>query len=354
MAVLWGASLFVLLQAALAMAADSLLPGLRYPEYGRKLALLKRLYAECGGQPALVALGTSRTAFGFSPAAGGDSARNDAGWQFNLALTGQGPIQELVCLHRLLAEGIRPRRLLIEIHPPLLHQNFPFFEPGLSDVARLTWADLGVVARYADGPRQLYLDWFRSRCLPWHAHRRHILGSLAPCLLTELERTDLNLTRQTDAWGWSQFPVRPTDEANRRAMEEWSTGLYVEYLREFAISAAPRRAIIELLDLCRREQIEPALLLMPECERFRQGYPAQALTMLERWLDELEREHGVAVFNCREWCSDDQFCDGHHMLPEGAQRFSARLEASALRPWLASKPPRRTAMKNHSTSRGRN
>jgi hypothetical protein len=74
---------------------------------------------------------------------------------------------------------------------------------------------------------------------------------------------------------------------------------------------------------------------MPECELFRQGYPATAEAALSRWLDEVRKEWGIDVFDCRAWCADDQFCDGHHMVPEGAARFSARLEQSALRPWLA-------------------
>lgn len=316
---------FVSLQAALAIAADCIWPGLRYPEYGRKLALVKGRLAEYGTQPAVVAVGTSRTAFGFAPGAMQASSAAAADWQFNFAMTGQGPIQELLCVHRLLDEGVRPRRLLIEIHPPLLHQAYPYFEPGLSDIGRLTWADLTILARYVERPRRLYADWVCSRCVPWHTHRRHLLGFVAPCLLTELERTDLNLTRQTDRSGWSQFPVRPTDAANRRVMEEWAVGLYVEYLRDFAISDAPRRAIAELLEICRREQVEPALVLMPECGRFRQGYSAAAMAALEHWLAQMRRQYGVAVFDCRDWCADDQFCDGHHMLPEGARRFSSRL-----------------------------
>ena len=331
----WALALFVSLQAALVIAADCIWPALRYPEYGRKVAMLRKALAEHGTQPALIAVGTSRTAFGFAPAAeAGSSAVAD--WQFNFAMMGQGPIQELLCLHRLLADGIRPRRLLIEIHPPLLHQSFPYFEPGLSDIGRVSWADLRILARYVEQPGQLYRNWLASRCCPWHTHRRQLLGFVAPWLLTELERTDLNLTRETDGCGWSQFPVRPTDDDNRRAMEEWSVGLYVEYLRDFDVSDAPRRAIAEMLDVCCRQQIEPALLLMPECERFRRGYPAAAVTVLEQWVEEWKQQ-GVAIFDCREWCADEQFCDGHHLLPEGAQRFSTRLESVALRPWIATR-----------------
>lgn len=333
--VVWALAVFVLLQLSLTVAADYWLPGLRYPEYGRKLAMLQRLCRERGSQPSLVALGTSRMAFGFSPSAGLAAHDWDGEWQFNFALTGQGPIQELLCFERLLDAGVRPRRLLIEIHPPLLHQAFPYFEPGLSDLGRLNWADLGVIARHTEQPRKRYLDWFWSRLAPWHTHRHHLLGRIAPWLLTELQRTDRELTRETDAYGWSKFPVRPSDDANRLAMEKWSVGLYVDYLRDFEVSEAPRGAIGEIIAICRREQIEPALVLMPECERFRAAYPPAASSAIDRWLEEIRRKHNVVVFACRDWCADQQFCDGHHMVPEGAELFSARLEDSALRPWLA-------------------
>ena len=333
-ALLWGLGLFISLQISLGVAADCWLPGLRYPEYGRKLAMLNRLRAEEGCEPSLVALGTSRVVFGFRPPSVALEPRQPPAWQFNFALTGQGPVQELVCLHRLLAAGIRPQRLLIEIYPALLHQSRPYLEPGLTDIGRLNWNDVRVLARYTADPRQLYTNWFASRMAPWYTHRRHLLGRVAPSMLTELQRTDLNLTRETDVCGWAKFPVRPTDEANRKVMEKWSVGLYAEYFRNFEISDAPGRAIREILDICRREQIEPALVLMPECEMFRQGYAA-AEAVVNRWLNELGEQWGIVVFDCRGWCADDQFCDGHHMLPEGAERFSARLETSVLRPWLA-------------------
>lgn len=334
-AVLWGLGVFLLLQLSLDIAADSWWPGLRYPEYGRKLEMIQRLRDERASQPSLVALGTSRTAFGLTPAAGIARPNQDRAWQFNFALTGQGPIQELVCLHRLLAAGVRPSRLLVEIHPPLLHQAHPYFEPGLSDLGRLNWADIRVMARYTAEPIPLYLDWCWSRLAPWHTHRHHLLGRLAPWSLTELQRTDRNLTRETDEYGWSKFPVRPSDDANRRVMERWSVGLYVDYLRGFEVSDAPRRAIGEILALCRHAQIEPALLLMPECDLFRQSYPPEAVTAIDQWLDEVRRQEGIEIFDCRGWCADRYFCDGHHMVPAGAEHFSARLEDSALRPWLA-------------------
>ncbi|HVX12088.1 MAG TPA: hypothetical protein VHC22_12985 [Pirellulales bacterium] len=339
-AVLWGLGLFIALQIALGVAADCWFPALRYPEYGRKLALLQRIQQEQGSSPALLALGTSRVAFGFCPAAGDTPGARAAAWQFNFALTGQGPLQELVCLHRLLAAGIRPERLLIEINPPLLHQAWPYCEPGLTDVGRLAWADVRVLARYMVERNQLYADWFRSRVAPWYTHRRHLLGHLVPALLTPLERSDIELTRQTDAHGWSQFPVRPTDEANRRVMEEWSVKLYAEYVRQFEVSDAPARAIREIIEVCRREGIEPALLLMPECESFRQGYPEAAQASIDHWLEGVRHDWSIAVFDCRTWSADDQFCDGHHLLPEGAEHFSARFEEAALHPWLRQGNPR--------------
>jgi hypothetical protein len=334
-ALLWGLSWFISLQVLFGIAADYWLPGLRYPEYGRKLDMLTRLRAEKGRQPSLLALGTSRVVFGFRPAIDALGNRDADAWQFNFALTGQGPVQELICLHRLLATGFRPSRLLIEIHPALLHQAHPYMEPGLTDLGRLNWSDVSVLARYATDPRQVYINWIRSRIAPWHTHRRHVLGRVAPSMLTELQRTDLNLTRETDARGWSRFPVRPTDDENRRVMEKWSVGLYTEYFRGFEVSDAPRGAVEEMLCLCRREHIEPALLLMPECELFRKGYPHSAESVLNQWLNDVHDKCGIAVFDCRNWCTDDQFCDGHHMLPEGAEHFSARLELSLLQPWVA-------------------
>ena len=42
---------------------------------------------------------------------------------FNFGMVGAGPLVELVVLRRLLAEGVRPDLLLVEVLPPLFNRR---------------------------------------------------------------------------------------------------------------------------------------------------------------------------------------------------------------------------------------
>lgn len=330
-ALVWGLLSFAGLQAAFAVMTDRWWPALRHPEFGRKLTLLEAQAARHRGQPLLLALGTSRTAFGFC--ASPDLSREV--WQFNFGLTGIGPVQELVCLEQLLHAGVRPARLLIEIHPAFLHQTPQWCESRAVDVRKLDRRGLEVMCRYAFDPGELALRWARSRLSPWYSHRVALLRRIAPAWLDEASLRDERMLVETDACGWSRFPVRPVDDADRRRMGQWCADLYTGALADFEVTDLPRRAIAGMLELCRREQIDAVVLLMPEGKLFRQRYAAGALTRLDAYLQELRGAFGVRVFDCRRWCDDIQFCDGQHLLPEGAEAFTARLQDELLAPWLA-------------------
>ena len=311
---------------------DRYWPALRHPEYGRKLALLTTEAAARPREPLLLALGTSRTAFGFCPAS---DKSPTAAWQFNFGLTGIGPVQQLLCLHRLLAAGIRPAQLLIEIHPAFLHQTCDWCETRAVDVRKLDWSDLRVMRRYAFEPRELTFRWLASRMAPWYAYRVELLRRAAPGWLDEACQRDERMLVQTDRFGWSRFPLRPADDAERQRVGKWSADLYTVALTGFEVTDVPRRAIAEMLDICRREQIDSALVLMPEGELFRRRYPSAALTRLDEYLSQVRRDFALRVFDCRDWCDDAQFCDGQHLLPEGAAAFTTRLHDRLLAPWLA-------------------
>lgn len=332
-ALICGLLTFAVLQLTAGVIIDRWWPGVRHPEYGRKLTLLRAQAAVHQGEPLLLALGTSRTAFGFCAAANGD----ETGWQFNFGLTGIGPVQELICFRRLLAEGLRPVRLLIEIHPAFLHQTSNWCEARAIDVRKLDASDLAVVVRYAFEPAELIWRWTVCRLSPWYSYRTELLDRLAPAWTDKAHRRDEQMLADTDSYGWSRYPVRPADDAERNRLGRFCAGLYTAPLSDFEVSDLPRRAIAEMIDLCRREQIDAALVLMPEGERFGELYTPQAQQRLDAYLSRLRETDGTPIFDCRRWCGDEQFCDGQHLLPEGAAAFTARLRQRDLAPWLAAR-----------------
>src|SRR5437879_4963703 len=124
----WGLVFFATLQLGLAVAIELWLPELRDPQYAYKAARLRQRMAadrdDRDDRPRnIVVLGSSRTMFGLQ----GERAERVMGSRlgrpvtvFNFGMVGAGPITQLVDLKRLLAQGIRPDLLVIEVLPPLL------------------------------------------------------------------------------------------------------------------------------------------------------------------------------------------------------------------------------------------
>jgi len=336
----WGLVAFATLQAGVSWIIDRWEPGLRDPEYGRKLALLRLAQAAQGDRALLLALGTSRTVFGFCPHAGLEGPMKTPPWQFNFGITGTGPLQELMYLHRLLDAGFHPQRLLVEIHPPLLHQTRDWCETKAVDVRRLDWRDVRVLARCDIEPIKLWLKWLPTSLVPCQAHSVAILRRFAPRWSnSDARRRDELLLQDTNVDGWARFPIRTHDDQERQRVETGTVGLYSQALDDFVVTEGPRRALAEILDLCRSRRITAALFLMPEGRRFRERYPSEAQARLGEYLENLSHEYGVAVFDARAWCGDGQFFDGQHLLPEGAASFTARFEHDAVGPWLDHNDP---------------
>src|SRR2546429_8601505 len=95
-ALAWGCLIFVGLQLGLPLARECW-PGLRDPEYGRRLARLQaRLAERRAGQPLVLFVGSSRTSFGIRPtvvsaALAQQLPAADRPVVFNFSFNGAGP-----------------------------------------------------------------------------------------------------------------------------------------------------------------------------------------------------------------------------------------------------------------------
>ncbi|HEV3004126.1 MAG TPA: hypothetical protein VGX78_06670 [Pirellulales bacterium] len=343
-ALLGGLAAFVAIQMALGFVLDGPWAGVRDAEYGEKLARLRARLREEPEAPFVLLLGSSRSANGVVPdrIAATATAAGQRPVVFNFALPGFGPVQELVLFERLLRRGIRPDRLLIEIHPALLHQ-----EPdGCSEfwwmrVERLEALDLPVVLRYVaepgrwswHKPRHWPWLWWHGRLAPVWSYRLAILDVLAPAWVPSGLR--LPYLKQIDAWGWFPSPFPPPTDDDRRRWVENARIEYAPVFDRYHVTSMAERALREILDDCRREGIAAALFLMPEGSNFRAMYPPGARDEIESYLAGLRAEYGVSVFDATSCCGDDDFADGHHLYSEPAAKFSERFGRELVRPWLA-------------------
>ncbi len=329
-ALLWALGFFATAQAALALSLEHWRPELRDPEFGSKLLRLRARLEESPRRPLLLVLGSSRVGLGLRPELWppDDTARTPI--VFNFGLTASGPLRQLLCLQRLLAAGIHPDQVVVEVMPPLLNQDCGGAgEADWIDLRRADWNDLPLLQRYSAEPETLRYRWSASRVLPWFGYRLCLLSRFAPDLVPWKARQDI--WYRVDRSGWLGYGATSvTAEEYRRAMElAWWE--HAPRLNPFQVTTVPDRAVRELLDLCRREKIGVRLLLMPEDSLFRSWYPPATHARLRAYLAALTQAYGVTVIDARTWVPDGQFVDGHHLLPAGAAVFTERFGRELLR-----------------------
>jgi hypothetical protein len=313
-------------QLALAVTLERWRPDLRDPEYGFKLLALRKRLAENPGRPLVLALGSSRTAQAVRPdrlaPSGGDPA---APLVFNFGLTAHGPVREMLALHRLLRDGIRPAAVLLEQTPLML----PMAGTGLDEppLERQTWGDLRQL-RTVGPPKDMTARWLADRAASSYSCRFPILSRYAPWFVP-WSRRESHVWDNTDGWGWLNVPPVATPEAVRRVTEQVVRD-HRGVMAEYRISPTAERADRMSLQCCAAEGIAVAVVLLPESSEVRACYDLAAEVTLLRYHDRLRAEFGVPVIDARDWCPDDGFRDGHHLIPTGAGVFTERFGRDVL------------------------
>ena len=333
----WSLASFVGLQLVFSLAMDYWEPALRDPLWGRKLSLLRARLQQEPNRPLVIVLGSSRSALGLrlAEAPQDETSAGPAPIVFNLGIMGAGPVHELMFLHRLLAEGIRPDRVLIEIHPLLMHEDPGFGEVAVLNVNRLDWHDLRVLERYVYQPVKMYRQWGRSRLVPCISHRVLLQTHLAPAWLEPVYRNDYIVMSQLDRSGWVPHFRETLSMLEHQQCLELTIKSYEPAFVQYHVTDMPDRAVREMLEICRRENIDAGLFLMPESSEFRGAYTADAKDQIDAYLIRLNQQYGAPIFDATYDCADDDFADGHHLLPQGASRFAARFKQDVLQPFLA-------------------
>ena len=316
------------------MTIELALPEARDPEYAvREQRLLARL---AGGERRLwLVLGSSRTQLGLQAAKLAASDDREAPLVFNFGMPGCGPLMQTVCFERLLARGVRPDKVFVEVNPAqLAWRDGEPLEERMLDGARLSPGELARVLPYYCEPRRVLGKWAWAWFLPCHRRSAELRRLLAAGQVAgDADAAD----HLMDDYGWQYVPA-PFDAARRRELTKLAADQYDGALSHFEPGPIQRKLLGELLARCRQESIEAALVLMPEGTSFERLYGPQTEPALQTLLAELRREHGVTALDARRWVSDDLFSDGHHLLPDGATAFTERFARSAADPHRLARP----------------
>lgn len=296
---------------------------LRDPIFGDKKRRLEQTLTQYDHPFLLLALGSSRTGMGFhgemvsnhlTPALGRPVVA------FNFGIPAVGPVLQLTYLKRLLAEGVKPNLLLLEVHPAMLTNELgePIEKRGLF-VEQLRLSEIFSIQNYHYLNENAERDWWGANLIPTHGSRFALLGRLLPNWLPGGIRFDWG--RRTDPWGWNAAswvnPSRDLREMGiRKAREE-----YESMLTNLTFESAPIDALRQILAISKTNEIPVVLLLMPEGPLFRSWYPETVTRRLEAFIASLE----TPCINARDWVAEEDFLDSHHLLQTGARHFSEQL-----------------------------
>jgi hypothetical protein len=313
------------LNAGAMLLLDDLGPGVRDPEYARRVAAYRARRAETPGRSMALVIGSSRAAMGIRPSAWEAVAPKHAPAIFNLSLLGSGPVMELLVARRAFADGLRPSVVLYEYWPPYLHSSGIWEESKRIAVERLSPADRSIIRDYFPDPERALERQRAHRWNPIWESRERLLVQLFPRWLRNDRRIDW-MWDDLDGWGWKPgFDYPPGFTSERARMLAACSDIYRPLFANYQIAPSADRALRESIGVARAHGSAVGLVVLPESTEFRALYSPAAERQARGHLARLSRELGLPVINAREWIDDGFFVDGFHLSRVGAAEFTRKL-----------------------------
>jgi hypothetical protein len=346
-AVFWMAGLFVVAQAALSLWVVRGHPEYCDPPFNYRLDRLRARMCEAPGHPLVLVVGSSRPANGFAPEALADIVRQTerAPVVFNFAALGGGPVREVLTLRRLLACGIRPEWVLVEVWPMFWADRGRYAEQDPVMRSDLHWTDVPVlnhVYHMRWGPISKVLSEVLS---PAYHYRGCVIREYLPLLARRTAAADYENGKvhfaTLDDWGWLPIPwprPAPAQFAENLVIAKKDLDPAFEELQKNGLKPHVDWALRKLLRTCRREGIKVAMFYMPEHPALRTWYPPHSIAQYTEYLDRLGKEYGLPIVDARDWVAEPSFVDFCHLLPDGARQFSSRFGREVIRPLLGGQP----------------
>jgi hypothetical protein len=326
-AVMSGVAFFFCGQLALALML-SWWPLRIDPEYDLRLESLRACMAERPARRPVLFLGSSRVTCTIRPGLlavnHGDS---DGPVVFNFGLCGSGPVMELLCLQRLLADGVHPGCLFVEVWPHFVRHDGPS-QIALIDPERLRWSDTRLLRRFTPDAQYGSWQWLARRFTYWRTYQKQLLSPGTPSLVLANNQRKIQW-EGLDRWGWLAVPFyKKYDDASAKGAAK----SLIPAADSFAPCADSLRAYAELFALCRRENIMVGLVVMPD--GFLRDYSPDGRRLMDLFLCRFSQENNLAMVDARAWASAGDFFDGVHLTHDGAAAFTKRFGREVLDPFL--------------------
>ena len=325
---LWSGLAFVCAQLGFGLLLDSCWQRLRFPQAAAILAEARQLAV----QPDLVCLGSSRLGVAFRPFELSEQLRRQSGRDdvvaFNACIEAGDTLTSEFMLNQLLAEGVRPRLVIVEVSPETLAERNAWMHLHVD--RQLRWQDLPDVWldvwRSRNGPRLL-----ATRLLPLHAYRREIKATL----VRYVPAVRLSSKKRGNSVDTEPTPLPFVDTlriAGRtdRSLPPWEKRqiwlqLVRNWLRDYRLGGSAGRALDRLVARCQQEGIEVVLLGAPVAASHRDLYTPAVEGQFQACMARLTALPGCTFVDWRAEFEDEFFVDNHHLFREGALEFTTRL-----------------------------
>jgi hypothetical protein len=343
--VLWTLACIVVSQPALSIYLDKQRLEMRDPLYGHRLQHLRERLTESPNSSLFLIMGSSRVKYSVRP----DAMQLPSVVNrlqpivYNFGINGMGTIRELMHLRRLLADGIRPKWLLVEIWPPLWAEAGFFRESRMvQGEDDLHWRDWLVLCRYFRNDSDVLRLAIQKSLTPLRAYRDTLLSFTAQSLLTPDQLSEIRKRARdalpSDRGGWFPLPFEVTTPEEKHRAKRDGEDKIKPLLQTVSIDPRSDSALRELLAECRQRDISVTLILLPEPSWTRSWYTAQARFVVRDYLTRLRHDCAVPIVDARAWASDDEFSDSSHMGGKGVGAFSRRLGREVVQPLIDDKP----------------
>lgn len=304
------------------------------PQFANKRESLQARMREYPNHPLWLILGDSRVRNGVRPGMLLDRMRGDgAPLIYNFGMGGANLYRESICLSRLIASGLKPQRVGIEIVGAAMSRElFPFAdEPKLFVRARRN--ELDELCSYSADPARTRRLWWESRVNPFFKDGMKVPGqTLAWRLIPIPMPWRVDKKNLLDKWGWHPEPPAPIPPETYRKSFEIAKSQFASAFQDFKISPINDRVMRQILNLCGNSGIDVFMLRMPEGIDFQAFYTPQANGVMDSYLEKIKTEYGVSMIDARGWFPEKEaYTDGHHLNATGAAAFTLRFGGELFR-----------------------
>jgi hypothetical protein len=308
---------FAAIQLAAGIALDYGWPQVRFPVFYQSLARLGDLRRS----PNVVLLGSSRTGHLLSETEINHVMRDVTGDPdiecYNACVLGGDVVVAERMFHKLLARGVAPRHVLIEVTPEQVCRRNGWLRQY--HFMLLRWDDvpgyLAELVRTHDLPRFIGM-----RCLPLFYYRDPLRKEIAR-----------HLPRSADQQ--PPGPAAPSVLPERTTLREIRD--LPRWFRDYAVGGNSAAALERLVALCRARCIEPILYSPPLSSAHRDFYTPEIESAFGAYMAEVSQRYRCRYVDYRTLLADTAFIDHHHAGPEAMVPFSRRVALDVLAPgWL--------------------